>query len=281
MTLAHFGEPTDGAAAGAADPLVTSSCKDIVDGVAGQEVLLDLRTVADPIAGVLMRQEALGGVREPFHQDGAALPTSPGRGVGMAMISGAQVVDAAIERLRGIPAVAPVLELLIPSAHTSLIAVRGFRARGDRLTPRHRRAALPLSPAGSGHREFSNCAQYPGAGTQGSSSGSAISGDVVRFGARSSGMWPWPAPGYRAVSVLGSDGLGSRDHAVNSGRTVGGKGGGAARRNGNAHPGGAHGRVGAHPAGRPIVRLWVVRSKRWPTNKGDVTDYREHPAQAW
>ncbi|MGP4014608.1 hypothetical protein [Saccharopolyspora sp. 5N708] len=202
VTIACFSaEPAS--AAGAADPMIAASCTAVLDGVAGQGVLLDPRAVADPIAGALGPLDPLGGLQEPFRQAWNAAPPIPIGTVagGEVVFSGTQIADAAIARLREIPALAPVLDPLIPVAHSALSTACGMVVRGDQpgapgggeQPPASPPPGPPTSPPPSNEAHW-NAPR---------SSSDSSSGDVVRFGVPLTGTWQFGfLPDNPVVGVL-------------------------------------------------------------------------------
>ncbi|MCI2415847.1 hypothetical protein MOQ72_00285 [Saccharopolyspora sp. K220] len=212
-TLACFSaEPASAAAA--TDPVTAASCTAVLDGVAGQGVLLDPRAVADPIAGALGLLDPLDGLREPFRQAWNAAPPIPVGAVpvGEAVLSGTQIADAAIARLREIPVVAPVLDPLIPAAHSALSTVCGMVVRGDQPgAPSGGEPPASPPPGPPSAPPPSNEAHWNAPGSSSDSS----SRDVVRFGVPLTGTWPFGLDN-RVVGVLqpGAPGAGGGETEV-------------------------------------------------------------------
>jgi hypothetical protein len=158
------------AVAAATESLVAPNCTAVVDGTPGQEVVLDPRSLADPIVGVLAGLDPLGLLAGPFREAWQAVAPIPIGAVpaGQAVIPGARIADAVTERLGELPVLALVLEPLTPAVRQTLSTVCGVLARGPLpSTP------APESPQAPGQTP----GQTPGgtgAGTPGSGATQAI-----------------------------------------------------------------------------------------------------------
>ncbi|WP_020667773.1 hypothetical protein [Amycolatopsis nigrescens] len=145
-----------GTAVGAvpADPVLASSCATVMEGVAGQAVVLDPRAVGEPITEVLKGLDPLGILVAPFRQVWNGLPPVPlgTVPVGELMIDGTHVAEAVVQRLREIPLLAPVLELLVPPVRSVLGAACGILARAADQpdVPDPEAPAPPLGPSAPG-----------------------------------------------------------------------------------------------------------------------------------
>ena len=212
ITLACCGAGTASAAATTpGDPPVAPDCVAFVQGATGREVLLDPHAVVEPIAGALGPLDVLGALGEPFRREWTGSPPIPvGRiSDGEALISGAEIADAAVARLAGIPAVAPVLDPLVPAVRSALSSTCGIVTRGDRPD-----APQPPPPPGPPEEPSSPPASDAHREAPGSLPDSAPGREGVRFGAPVTDAWPWPAPGDRVVGDLEPGAAGGGDAAV-------------------------------------------------------------------
>jgi len=155
-------------AAAAAESLVAPNCTAVVDGTPGQEVVLDPRSLADPIAGVLAGLDPLGLLAGPFREAWQAVQPIPIGAVpaGQAVIPGTRIADAVTERLGELPVLALVLEPLTPVVRQTLTTSCEVLVRG--LLPN---TPAPESPQAPGQAPGQMPGQTPGgtgAGTPGS-----------------------------------------------------------------------------------------------------------------
>lgn len=98
-------------AAGTAAPLVLDGCAAVVRAAPGQQIALSPDAVLQPIAGVLAKLDPLGVLVPPFETLWRALPAIP-IGTAPASIPGSAIADAVIGKLRELPLLAPVIDVL-------------------------------------------------------------------------------------------------------------------------------------------------------------------------
>lgn len=112
----------------AADSLVLGSCAATVEVQPGQQISLSPDAVVQPITDVLTKLDPLGVLVPPFQSTWNSLPPIP-IGTGPGAISGATIADAVVGRLRDLPLLAPVVDVLITPVRSALTAACGVLAQ--------------------------------------------------------------------------------------------------------------------------------------------------------
>ncbi|WP_328611550.1 hypothetical protein OG943_21350 [Amycolatopsis sp. NBC_00345] len=117
--------------AAAAETVEAPSCSAVVDGIPGQEVVLDPSAVVEPVTGALAGLDPLGLLTGPLRQAWQnSGPIHLGTlSVGQHEIPGNRIADAVIARLGEIPVAGPVLEQLTPAVTGALDSLCGILVR--------------------------------------------------------------------------------------------------------------------------------------------------------
>ncbi|WAL65430.1 hypothetical protein ORV05_31825 [Amycolatopsis cynarae] len=99
-------------AADTAAPVVLGSCAATVQAAPGTQIALSPDAVLQPVVGVLAQLDPLGVLVPPFETLWRALPAIP-IGTAPAAIPGSAIADAVIGRLRALPLLGPVIDVLV------------------------------------------------------------------------------------------------------------------------------------------------------------------------
>lgn len=208
------------------------TCTAVVTGEPGQQVVLDPRAVVEPVVDVLATLEPLlGPLVGPFEDSWMALGPIPVGTVPerQGEIPGSQIGSAVEDRLTEVPALGPVLGLVLPPVADTLTGLCGILVREAPPDPRPGEHTPPVSgvrppPAdqgGSRGGEWSVVPRPTGepAGARGAVFGEQLSEVPFVPGAafeRNTGGVP-----YLPVNPPGAEGTGSREDAEGRATEVG------------------------------------------------------------
>ncbi|GDY33166.1 hypothetical protein [Gandjariella thermophila] len=186
-----------GAGAGTAaadDHGALDTCLASVQGAPGQQVTLAPAAVLQPIGDALTPLDPLGTTGSAFRQSWPALPPIPVGAIPSVagVIPGDAIAGAVVDRLRTVPAVAPVIDVLAPRvwlvvAQGCAVAVQPVGPLVAPLTGGQQPAPPPASPPPGG----GNVGGSPGGGSSGGGSAGGRPAPAPAGG----GSAPWQAPG--------------------------------------------------------------------------------------